>query len=100
MDDSKEPIGQQEWEEFTSPDQEWRPAVQRPVRVQARKVTGQPEDLEIGGRVVTVHPGDWIVRFPEGTTKPFRKEEFETLFALARSRDENEGLEETPGMSI
>lgn len=77
---------------------QWSPAVQKPVRVEARQVTGSPEEIDLGPHVLTVHPGDWIVRYPSGQLKAFRKSDFEDLFARSRGQDRSDDV--TPGISI
>jgi sarcosine oxidase gamma subunit len=90
----------QDAEQYWNGDAEpaWSAAVQKPVRVEARQVTGQPEEIEMGPHVITVHPGDWIVRYPSGQVKAFRKEDFDDLFARARGQDQSDDV--TPGVSI
>lgn len=77
---------------------EWSPAVQKPVKVEARQVTGSPEEIEMGPHSITVHPGDWVVRYPSGQVKAFRESDFKKLFA--RSRGQGQSDDVTPGVSI
>lgn len=77
---------------------QWSPAVQKPVQVEARQISGSSEEIEMGPHKITVHPGDWVVRYPSGQVKAFRQEDFEKLFARSRGQDRSDDI--TPGVSI
>lgn len=64
----------------------WDVYMQRPMYVEARRVEDHPEKVQISKqRTITVHPGDWVVRFRDGTIKAYKQEQFHKLFHFAQS---------------
>lgn len=67
----------------------WDSFVQNPVRVDARQITGETEYVKIGSKQLPVKPGDWVVRFSDGTKKRYRDEHFRELFSFIGTKSQD-----------